>query len=89
MRLEVHNCDLRGDRTYFFTHDLFPLAFLEVETSKSGLKYTLMDSVESIDYALPPLRIMQLKIEIAKTGKIASLQDPIANINLEQERNKL
>ena len=89
MRLEVHNCDLRGDRTYFFTHDLFPLAFLEVESLKAGLKYVLLDSVESIDYTLPPLRIMHLKIEIAKTSKIASLQDPIANISLEQEEKRI
>jgi DNA polymerase I len=89
MRLEVHNCDLRGDRTYFFTHDLFPLAFLEVESLKASLKYTLLDSVESIDYVLPPLRIMQLKIEIAKTGKIASLQDPIAKLSIEQEEKKI
>jgi len=58
IRFEVHNCDLRGDRTYFFTHDLFPLAFLEVENLKAGLKYALLDSVESIDYTLPPLRII-------------------------------
>ncbi len=89
MRLEVHNCDLRGDRTYFFTHDLFPLAFLEVENLKEGLRYTLLDSVESVDYALPPLRIMHLKIEIAKTSKIASLQDPIANISIEQEEKRI
>jgi DNA polymerase I len=89
MRLEVHNCDLRGDRTYFFTHDLFPLAFLEVKSLKTSLKYTLLDSVESIDYVLPPLRIMHLKIEIAKTSKIASLQDPIANISLEQEEKRI
>jgi DNA polymerase I len=89
MRLAVHNCDLRGDRAYFFTHDLFPLAFLEVENLKAGLKYTLLDSVESIDYTLPPLRIMHIQIEIAKTGKIASLQDPIANISLEQEEKRI
>ncbi len=89
IRLEVHNCDLHGDRTYFFTHDLFPLAFLEVENRKGELNYTLLDSVESINYALPSLRIMHLKIEIAKTGKIASLQDSIANISLEQEENRI
>jgi DNA polymerase I len=89
MRLAVHNCDLRGDRAYFFTHDLFPLAFLEVENLKAGLKYTLLDSVESIDYTLPPLRIMHIQIEIAKTGKIACLQDPIANISLEQEEKRI
>ena len=84
LRYEVYNCDLHGDRAYFFVHDLFPLAFLEVETSKSGLKYTLLDSVESLDYTVPPLRILKLKIEIAKTGKIANLQDPIAWISIGQ-----
>src|SRR5450759_2001309 len=72
---EVHNSDLKGDRTYFFDHDLFPLAFLEVEPSQTGLKYTLQDSVESINYSIPPLRTMQLKVEIAKTGKITNPQD--------------
>ena len=38
MRLEVHNCDLKGDRAYFFVHDLFPLAFLEVETTQIWIK---------------------------------------------------
>jgi DNA polymerase I len=89
MHLEVHNCDLHGDRTYFFTHDLFPLAFLEIENIKAGLKYTLLDSVESIDYTLPPMRIMHLKIEIAKTRKIAGLQDPIANISIDQEEKRI
>ena len=89
LRYEVHNCDLHGDRAYFFTHDLFPLAFLEVENLKSGLKYTLLDSVERINYSIPPLRTMQLKIEIAKTGKIANLQDPISTITVEQEGNQI
>jgi DNA polymerase I len=88
-RLQVHNCDLHGDRMYFFTHDLFPLAFLEVEAQKSSLSYTLLDSVESIDYSLPPLRAMQLKIEIAKLGKIANLKDPINNIRVNQAEEQI
>jgi DNA polymerase I len=88
-RLQVHNCDLHGDRMYFFTHDLFPLAFLEVEVLKTGLKYTLLDSVESINYLIPPLRTMQLKVEIAKSGKIENLQDPIASIILNQNENQI
>jgi DNA polymerase elongation subunit (family B) len=86
---EVYNCDLHGDREYFFVHDLFPLAFLEVENRKSGLKYTLLDSVDSIDYAVPPLKIMKLKIKIVKNSKIASFNDPIASINIEQEENQI
>ena len=29
LRFEVHNCDLKGDRAYLFSHDIFPLAFVE------------------------------------------------------------
>lgn len=85
----VHNCDLHGDRSYLFTHDLFPLAFLEVEPLKSGLKYTLLDSVESINYSIQPLRIMQLKIEIAKKTKMANLEDPIASISIDQDEKQV
>jgi DNA polymerase I len=86
---EVHNSDLHGDRTYFFVHDLFPLAFLEVEPSQTGLKYTLQDCVEIINYSIPPQRKMQLKVEIAKSGKIANLQDPIARIILNQDEKQI
>jgi len=89
VRYEVNNCDLHGDKSYFFTHDLFPLAFLEVEPLKTGLKYTLLDSVERITYTIPPLRIMKLQIEIAKTGKIANFQDPIGRINIAQDEKQI
>jgi len=80
----VNNCDLHGDQNYVFNRNIFPLAFVEVETEGTGLKYTLQDSVESIDYAIPPLRIMKLRVEIAKKGKIANLKDPIAAILVTQ-----
>jgi DNA polymerase elongation subunit (family B) len=84
LQYEVHNCDLHGDRAYLFSHDLFPLAFMEVETEKTGLKYTLLDSVESTDYSIPPLQITKLEVDIAKKGKIASFKDPIAKILVTQ-----
>ena len=89
LRYEVHNCDLHGDQNYFFNRDIFPLAFVEVEIEGAGLKYTLLDSVESIDYAIPPLRIMKLYVEIAKQGKIANLKDPIATIMITQEDRRV
>jgi DNA polymerase elongation subunit (family B) len=89
LRLEVYNSDLKGDRAYFFSHDLFPLAYLEVENTPSGLKYTLLDSVERIDYAVPPFRILNLKVEIAKTGRIAKLDDPIGKITLTQDQQQI
>jgi DNA polymerase elongation subunit (family B) len=84
LQYEVHNCDLHGDRAYLFSHDLFPLALVEVEAEKTGLKYTLLDSVENTDYAIPPLQITKLEVDIAKKGKIASFKDPIERMLVTQ-----
>jgi DNA polymerase elongation subunit (family B) len=88
LKYEVHNCDLRGDQAYFFNHDIFPLALVEVDAESRGLKYTLLDSVESVDYLIPPLRVMKLSVEVAKKGKIANLNDPISKIWLTQADNQ-
>jgi DNA polymerase I len=84
LQYEVHNCDLHGDRAYLFSHDLFPLAFMEVEAEKTGLKYSLLDSVESREYTVPPLRTSKLDVNIAKKGKIPSFKDPIERLLVTQ-----
>jgi DNA polymerase elongation subunit (family B) len=89
LRYEIHNCDLKGDREYFFSRDIFPLALVEVKNEKAGLEYKLLDSVTSTDYAVPEMRVMKLKVEIAKKGKIASFKDPIDNIHLTQNESEL
>jgi DNA polymerase elongation subunit (family B) len=89
LRYEIHNCDLRGDRGYFFSHDIFPLALVEIKNEKAGLEYTLLDSVTSTDYTVPEMRVMNLEVEISKRGKIASFKDPIDRIHLTQKERKL
>ena len=86
MRYQVSNCDLKGDRAYFFGNDIFPLALVEVKVEKAGLQYTLLDSVSSTDYAIPPLRVMKLYVEIAKKNKIANFEDPIGTIQVSQDQ---
>jgi DNA polymerase elongation subunit (family B) len=89
LRYAVHNCDLRGDCDYFFSHDIFPLAFVEIKNEKAGLEYTLLDSVTSTDYAVPELRVIRLKVEIAKKGKIANFKDPIGAIQVTQDEKEI
>jgi DNA polymerase elongation subunit (family B) len=89
LRYAVHNCDLRGDCDYFFSHDIFPLAFVEIKNEKAGLEYTLLDSVTSTDYAVPELRVMRLKVEIAKKGKIANFKDSIGAIQVTQDEKEI
>jgi DNA polymerase elongation subunit (family B) len=88
LRYEIHNCDLKGDRAYFFSRDIFPLAFVEVKTEKTGLHYTLLDSVTSTDYAVPELQVMKLQVKIAKKNKIANFKDPIDTIHVTQNKKE-
>ena len=89
MRYQVSNCDLKGDRAYFFSHDIFPLALVEVKVEKTGLQYTLLDSVASTDYAIPSFRVMKLEIEVAKKSKIADFNDPIGTILVNQDQEEI
>jgi hypothetical protein len=68
LKYELHNGNIQSDRSYFFNHDLFPLAFVEVKVSKGGLTYTLLDSVASTDYVVPELRVVRLEVEATKKG---------------------
>ncbi len=87
-RYEVHNCDLNGDRQYFFSRDIFPLAFGEIYPSPADLRYRLWDSVESVNYSVPPLRVLELDVDIKKSGKIVNSDDPIGKITLTQAGNQ-
>ena len=89
LQYQVHNCDLRGDQAYLYDRDIFPLAFAEVEVEQSALKYDLLDYVESVDYQIPPLRIMKIHVDVAKRGKIANLNDPIDKIVVNQADNEI
>ncbi|MGD6934782.1 MAG: DNA polymerase domain-containing protein [Candidatus Bathyarchaeia archaeon] len=84
LRYELHNCDIHNDRSYFFSHDVFPLAFVDIKVSKNGLTYTLLDSVESTNYAIPDLRVMRLDVDAVKTGLVNNFEDEIRCIRLKE-----
>jgi DNA polymerase elongation subunit (family B) len=88
-RYHVHNCDLRSAQAYLYERDLFPLALVEIAVEKYGLRYRLLDSVESVDYRVPPLRIVRVHVDIAKTGKIANFADPVKAIVVSQDDTKI
>ena len=89
LKYQIHNCDLHGDQAYLFDRDIFPLALVEVETARLGLKYGLLDSTESVDYPVPPLRTMRVSVEVAKKGKIPVLNDPIGKIVVTQADSEI
>ena len=57
LRYQVHNSDLKPSQLYLYERDIFPLAFVEIEVGKKWLSYKLLDSVEKVNYPVPPLRL--------------------------------
>jgi DNA polymerase I len=89
LKYQVYNCDLHGDRHYLFSHDLFPLAKVEVETEAPHLKYTISDSVRHVHYSVPPLRVAKLDVTIEKKGKLTSFQDSVKEFVTTQAERKI
>ena len=48
-----------------------------------------MDSVESVDYKLPPLRLLKLHVQIAKKKLIPALSDVIESVTLESNGKEI
>ncbi len=89
LRYRVHNCDLNPSQTYLYDRNLFPLAFVEVEVTEDGIGYRLSDSVESIDYPVPPLKIVRFSLEVAKKNRLAAFNEPLEKAVLSGEEKKV
>jgi DNA polymerase elongation subunit (family B) len=85
LRYRVHNCDLKPPQVYLYDRDLFPFAFVEVEVGNFGLKYKLLDSVESIDYNVPTLKIARLNLEVVKKNMCAALNEALESAVISSE----
>ena len=82
-RFRLHNVDVPDAQNYFYDRDIFPLAFVGVAVQGGRLAYWLLDSVESVDYVVPPLRLMRMRVEISTERSVPNFGDPIGSIVLE------
>jgi DNA polymerase elongation subunit (family B) len=89
LRYQVHNCDVHSTQAYLYTRGIFPLAYVEIDVEKHRVNYRLLDSVESVDYPIPPLRIMNIHVDIAKKGKVANFDDPLETITVSQNGKRI
>jgi len=88
LQYQLHNCDLRSSQAYLYNCDIFPLAFVKIEVEKYRLKYHLLDSVESVEYRIPSLRIVRIHIAIDKKRKIPNFDDPLKEVVLSHDEER-
>ena len=82
-KYRLWNVDIPLSQMYLYDRDLFPLAYVEAAVAYGGVSWRLMDSAESVEYSVPPLKVAKLKIEVDKEKSIPSFADPIAKVLLE------
>jgi DNA polymerase-2 len=63
--LTLYNCTVPVAQFYFYAHNLFPFACVEVEVDENLFirSIQLRDSRWDLDYALPPFKVMTLQLE--------------------------
>jgi DNA polymerase elongation subunit (family B) len=88
-RFRLHNVDVPDVQTYLYERDIFPLAYVRVAVQGKILAYRLMDSVESVDYRLPHLRMLRLDVQIAKKKLIPSFDDEIQSITIQSNGREI
>jgi len=88
-RFRLYNVDVPDAQMYLYERDIFPLAFVGIAVQGKRLAYWLMDSVESVDYRLPPLRLLALRVQIAKKKIIPNFSDAIESIILESNSKEI
>src|SRR5215469_10327355 len=79
-KIRLYNVDLLPAQSYFYEHDIFPLAYCRVVSNGSNLEWHLNDSVWSTNYNIPAFKIIHLKINTKKGGSIPKYTDKIKSI---------
>ena len=93
-KLRFYNVDLPPEQSYFYEHDIFPLAFSKVGNNNynrhhgSKLSWVLKDNVWSTDYKVPDFRSIYLKVKLRKERKIQRYSDRISSIILSKNNKQ-
>jgi DNA polymerase elongation subunit (family B) len=82
-RFRFYNVDVPVSQAYLYDKDVFPLAYVMVVDSGKRLYYDVLDSVESVDYRVPSLRSLWLKVNVKKESFAQKLTDKIDSLLLE------
>lgn len=81
-KYRIYNADLPLSQLFLYERNLFPLSHVYIITKKKQPQYHKKDRVESVDYQLPPLRRLSIKLNVRTKGQIPRFEDPLYEIEL-------
>jgi DNA polymerase-2 len=89
-KFRLYNVDVPPAQSYFYEHDLFPLAYCHVDITPSELKWNIDDSTWSTDYKLPDFRKIKLEVNSAtESGRIPKFTDEVESIIIKYKADEI
>ena len=88
-KFRLYDVDVPFTQMYLYEKDLFPLAHVEAENDKDGIRWTINDTREAVDYQLPPLRTVRLEVETAQSKRVRRFEDELHSITLLYDDDKI
>lgn len=98
-KYRLYNVDMQPAQSYFYEHDIFPLALSEVRLDGSGsvakgeenhrsVKRWIIrdDNIWSTDYEIPSFRTVHIEVNLRKDSKIPRYSDRINSISIKHAR---
>jgi DNA polymerase elongation subunit (family B) len=82
-KYRLYDVDIPSTQTYLYHKNMFPLAFVEANSTQDNIEWDVKDSRERIDYPLPSLRTLRLAINTRKTRGIPTFNDELSTIVLQ------
>src|SRR5438093_2059067 len=84
-QIRLYNVDVLPAQTYFYEHDIFPLAYCHIDLNKSALTWNIRDDVWSTDYELPQFDNVHLKVfPKIDEGRIPRYTDRIDRVEIQK-----
>jgi DNA polymerase-2 len=82
-RLRLYNVDLLPAQSYFYGHNIFPLAYCKIRSKGMRLEWDIKDHVWSTGYAMPEFKTIHLDVRIKKdAGSLPKFSDPLASVSI-------
>ncbi len=82
-RFQLYNVDVPVTQAYLYDRDVYPLSHVLAFENGDGVYYEVLDSVESCEYNLPPLRSAWIHVDLKREGAPLRFTDKIERITLD------
>jgi DNA polymerase, archaea type len=84
-QFRLDDVDVPAPQVYLYQNRLFPLAYVEADANDGRVRWTLQDSREIIDYALPSFRKIKLDVKTRTTKKVRTYEDELGSLQVSKD----